>query len=278
MSATYGIVILSYNHPELTAHTIDSVLKINQAVSSRLYLVHNGSEAKHINQLQNGYPQLTHFILPTNRGYTGGANFGLREAFKKESEILFLTNDTEALELPLSFPKDLDFFSIVIFKRNTNQLDSLIGTVDLKIGQLRHLRTATELTPEVSHIKTYIPGSAFGIKKHAFEQLGGFDETLHTYWEDVEISLRAHFTTKLRLGFSDLFQVKHKIGKTCHKHRFYTLYLFQRNRKRILRKFGQSRFHFFRKYSKDMIFLLFKILSSKQRKMDLQLWWKALYD
>ena len=278
MSASYGIVILSYNHPELTGHTIDSVLKINHNLNSNIYLVHNGSEPKHIQHLQNKYPQLEHLILPKNVGYSGGANFGLREAFKKENEILFLTNDTEVIRLANSFPENLDFFSIAILKRNTPQLDSLIGTVDLKRGQLRHLRSTDELSEKYSHIKTYIPGTAFGLKKQAFETLQGFDESLHTYWEDVDISLRAHLTTNLRLGFSELFQVKHKIGKTCHKHRFYTLYLFQRNRKRILKKYGQSRFQFLFRYSKDMSSLFFKILFSKERRINLQLWWKAIYD
>ena len=275
---SYGVVILSYNHPELTGHTIDSVLQVGQTSCDAIYLVHNGSEVKHVQALQNKYPQLTHLILPTNIGYSGGANYGLLHAFKEQSEILFLTNDTEALELPTSFPPNLDLFSVAILKRNTTLLDSLIGTVDLNKGQLRHLRSADELSDLKSYIKTYIPGTAFGIKKQAFEQLKGFDETLHTYWEDVDFSLRAHFDTNLRLGFNELFRVKHKIGKTCHKHRFYTLYLFQRNRKRILRKFGQSGFQFFWRYAKDMASLFFKILFSNGRRADLRLWWKAIYD
>ena len=46
----YSIAVLSYNHPDLTSAKILSVLQLG-FMSSKLYLIHNGSEAKHRNML-----------------------------------------------------------------------------------------------------------------------------------------------------------------------------------------------------------------------------------
>jgi len=271
----YEIVVLSYNHPQLTTLTLNSVLSFGFP-AEQVHLVHNGTLLPHQQQLQSLFPQIKHHILPANKGFSGGANFGLSEVFKAADSILFLTNDTEVISLPNDFPTALDLFSIRILKRNTNQVDSIIGAIDLKKGHLSHVRDLTHLK---NSLTTYIPGTAFGLSKNAFTRLKGFDETLHTYWEDVELSLRAHHLG-LKVGSNELFQVKHKIGKTCHKDRFYTLFLFQRNRKRILKKYGQSFFNlqFYSSYFLDMSKIAWRILKGDEKKANLNLWWKAIYD
>lgn len=275
-NANYSIAILSYNHPELTAATVKSVLQLGFN-PAQVNLVHNGSELKHQSILFSQFPEIKHLLLPENKGYSGGANFALDEIFKTAENILFLTNDTEALSLETYFPDHLDFFSIPILKRNSKNLDSLMGTVNLRTGKLAHIKSSEDLINLPAHCKSYIPGTAFGINKKTYVTIGKFDESLHTYWEDVDFSLRAH-DSNLRVGSFDRFQVKHKIGKTCHKHRFYTLYLFQRNRKRILKKFGTSSlvFHFY--FLSDMTRLFFKILYSKNFLIDFKFWWKAICD
>lgn len=274
----YSIAILSYNHPELTAATVNSVLQTG-FLTSKIYLIHNGSELKHQNLLVSRFSQIRHLYLSENKGYSGGANAALDEVFKNDERLLFLTNDTEVQFLNPQFPENLDFFSISILKRNSSFLDSIIGTVNLKTGHLSHIKSESELSNLPSFIKTYIPGSAFGIAKKTYVTIGGFDESLHTYWEDVDLSLRAHAAgTQIRIGFYDGFQVKHKIGKTCHKHRFYTLYLFQRNRKRILRKYGSSVILFNYYFIRDMTRLFFKVFKSENFKADIRYWWKAVCD
>ncbi|OFZ29678.1 MAG: hypothetical protein A2622_10660 [Bdellovibrionales bacterium RIFCSPHIGHO2_01_FULL_40_29] len=270
----YGIVILSYNHPELTAKTVRSVLQFHFP-KNKILLVHNGSDLKHRQMLTTQFPDINHHEIQFNQGFTGGANAGLTAAFNTHSEILFLTNDTEVITLPPSFPKNLDYFSIKIWKRNTNTIDSIIGEINLKTGQLRHIREIN--SPLKKNCAWYIPGTAFGIKKTAFLTLKGFNESFHTYWEDVDMSLRAHHLG-LRIGTEPDFEVKHRIGKTCHKHRFYTLYLFQRNRQRVLKIHGQSEFHFYIHFYFDMLKLLLRILSESNKSTNLRFWWKALRD
>ena len=278
LETNYSIAVLSYNHPDLTAATVDSVLR-SGFTPQKTYLIHNGSELKHQNILTAKFPQINHLILNENLGFSGGANFAFAEIFKTEERILFLTNDTEILHIKQEFPLDLDFFSISVLKRNSKNLDSIIGTVNLKTGHLAHVRSTADLQNLPQYIRTYIPGTAFGITKKTYVSVGGFDESFHTYWEDVDLSLRAHASIAgLRIGFDEGFQVKHKIGKTCHKHRFYTLYLFQRNRKWLLNKFGTAPLQFYFHFVLDMARLFFKVLKSENFKTDLNFWWKAVCD
>lgn len=277
MNFNYHIVLLSYNHPNLTAKTLYSVLALGFD-PQKIHLVHNGSLQQHQAALTTQFPKISHLILPNNKGFSGGANFGLSEVFEKAENILFLTNDTEVISLPENFPAALDFFSILILKRNTDQVDSVMGSINLRTGQLSHLKQISEIA-NLSFVKSYIPGTAFGLTKAAFTSLNGFDESLHTYWEDVELSLRAH-KLNLRIGCASDFKIKHKIGKTCHKDRFYTLFLYQRNRKRILKRYGigHLKIRFYCHYAYDMLKIAKHILSGPNKKINLSLWWNAIYD
>jgi GT2 family glycosyltransferase len=244
---SYAIAILSYNHPEITQKCINSVLKLN--FSGEIYLIHNGSTQKHIDLLMNIYPTLTHRILPENAGYAVGANFTLSEVFKTYSDVLFLTNDTELIQLPPSKPNL--FSSVKSYKRKTDQIDSVGGLIDIKYGRLFHKKNLEPSTNSID-LMTYIPGTAFWINKYFFEALGGFDESFHTYWEDVDFSYRAHLN-KYPLGHCNQTVIRHKIGKTCHKHDFYTFYLYQRNRKKFMQKHKLTNLYFWLSFYKNII-------------------------
>jgi GT2 family glycosyltransferase len=275
-SPAYAIFILSYNHPELTQKTVQSVLDLNFP-PEQIYLLHNGSEKKFINLLKQTFLSIQHLILEQNKGYSGGANAGLNEVFKKFEWAFFLTNDTELLTLPKAIDPAVDLLAPTIFKRKTEQLDSILGALNVKNGRLKHIKCKEDVALVKPHEKIYAPGTAFGVSKKCFEFLNGFDETFHTYWEDVDFGIRAtanHFN----IQSSSEFQLRHKIGKTCHKDRYYTLYLFQRNRRRLMKKHGFGGFIFKTIYYKDMLKLLYRIVFQEKPRMALTFWWKALYE
>lgn len=228
----YGIAVLTYNHPEISKKCLDSVLKLKNE-HTPIFIIHNGSDAKNILLLKNHFPDLIHVILEKNKGYSGGVNFALKTVFEKFDHALFLTNDIEVLKLPDIIP--LGFSSVQILKRNTVNLDSVMGSIDIKQGRLSHIKTTDELNQKKISQHLYIPGSAFWINLQTFNLLSGFDESFHTYWEDVDFSYRANLQ-KINLNYDPSTLVKHKIGKTCHKNDFYTYYLFQRNRKKFMIK------------------------------------------
>ena len=221
-------MVLSFNHPDLTARTVNSALKLHENV----YLVHNGSEKRLSESLKNQFKNVTHLTLEKNRGYSGGVNFGLTQALQKSDWVILLTNDCTIQNLP-EIPDAPAFVAPHILIKKTSRTDSLGGTFTPHLGQILHCKTLSDFLKAKNK---YIPGSAFLIHGKVFDQTGPFDEALGTYWEDVDFSQRA-LLQKQRLAVDTKWLVEHGRGKTCHKDRHYTLYLFQRNRKRVSNKY-----------------------------------------
>jgi GT2 family glycosyltransferase len=223
----FGIALLSYNHPELTARTIQSALAF--LPEEHLFLFHNGSRPEVVSHLKKQFPQVRHFVESNNSGYSGGANRVLSEAFKDFEQVLFLTNDCVLMNLEAPQPslQPLGLIAPLIMKRKTEHWDSLGGALNIQKYHLRHLKEHSESLS--SDEIFYVPGTAFWIDRETWRRIQGFDERFGTYWEDVDLSLRAH-----QLGLPLLTDsrtiIQHGIGKTCHKDSLYTLYFYQRNR------------------------------------------------
>ena len=190
-----------------------------------IYLLHNGSEWQHIQQLRNEFPQIHHIIIEKNKGFAGGANYGLEKVFKNHRWCFFLTNDCELLRIG-SLPTEPALIAPRILLKNSLKIDSLGGTFDPAHGKLRHCYNLDEFYNS-PHLR-YVPGTAFLLHREVFEKTKGFDESLFTYWEDVDFSQRVaqlHYPILIDQNWV----IRHSVGKTCHKNPLYTIYYFQRH-------------------------------------------------
>lgn len=224
MSADVAIVVLSYNHPDLTARAVRSALEHHAPV----YLVHNGSTLENRQKLEAEFPAINHVVLEENKGYSGGSNAGLNRVLARHAWAILLTNDCELVNLP-----ELPEFPAVVVpqisRRKSEKVDSLGGGFHAASGTLRHLREAGTLESGWRH---YVPGSAFAVHQTVWRKTGGFVEALGTYWEDVDWSVRAQNGGFVIKPNSD-WKVTHGIGKTCRKDPLYTIYFYHRNRTAI---------------------------------------------
>lgn len=222
-------IILSYNHPEITSRCVRNCLK--SVNPKQLSLFHNGSQPKFVQQLKNEFPQINHICESTNTGFSGGANRALLAGFQKSNWIFFITNDTEIIELPTEFTLEPGLYAPLIWDRKKIKWDSLGAAIHLSQARLRHIKSDDD---QLSYNeKFYVPGTAFLIHKSIFDKLNGFDETYETFWEDVDFSLRCQ-DSGLHIGTTKDFKLSHLGGKTCHKDSHYTLYLYQRNRWKLM--------------------------------------------
>ena len=81
MKKPYAISVLSYNHPELTAKCLKSVLLYVK--SKNIFLTHNESIEKHIARLKDEFSKINHVLIPENKAFSGGANVTLVTSLQK---------------------------------------------------------------------------------------------------------------------------------------------------------------------------------------------------
>ena len=240
--ARINAFLLSYNHPEHTRRAALSLLKIG--AFEKYYLIHNGSQEKHIQLLQSQLPNFEHILMPENKGYAGGMNRAIEILCSTESWGFFLTNDC-TLEFLHSPPQSKGFWAPTIFFRKMDRIDSYGGSFFPRKGLLTHRKELSKPSSSDKRERFYIPGSAFWLDSESAQQGGLFESKLGTYWEDVDLSQR-YQEMNIPVGYDANTQVLHRGGKTCHKDPLYTLYFYQRNRAIISRRYcprgGLARF------------------------------------
>jgi len=243
----FSIVILSFNQPDQTVDCIKSI----QAVKSRefpdkqIFIVHNGSEAAVIQDLRTRYPRFHHVVLNENEGFAAGANAGIRAAFQLESWVLMLTQDTTLVHFPKGPPFEPCMAAVKIYKRNTEIINSMGGAVDLDLAKHYYCMKADNFwnSFENSVLQPFIPRTAFWIHQGPFEKVNGFDETLGSIWEDVDISIRLREEGEL-LQLDESTEIIHHRKGNSRRDPLQTRYMYNRNRfaisRRKLRNRGQS--------------------------------------
>jgi len=224
---------LTYNHPNISIDCIQSVRSV--VADSKIFVILNGSLPQHIEKVKLSHPNLTHLIQNTNKGYSGGCNFGLKNLFEKYEWVYFLTNDITLVSLG-ALPSTPGLYAPRIWRRKLGVIDSLGGAFIPHEQKLYHLKGEEDFENLPEGHLPYVPGTAFLLHREVFLKIGGMDEELHTYWEDVDFSQRVRLEG-LKIGLNLNFELIHKVGKTCHKDPFYTNHLFKRNREIISKRY-----------------------------------------
>ena len=235
------IVVLSYNKPNLTTRCLTSIVEAGYD-TGEVYLIDNGSSPGILEEHLGRFPGLHAFRTEQNLGFAGGFNFGLRSVFESgHLSALFLTNDTEITPQTVEHCMTCAgqhragiVAPCITYRKHPDKIDSIGGSFNRKTSTLRHYQDV-DLPPLLGK-SDYVPGTALWISAEAFRTLGGTDERYHMYWEDVDLSFRAHEAGIVQARCYEA-KIRHGIGQTCHKKPIYTLYYFQRNRIHFCRKY-----------------------------------------
>jgi GT2 family glycosyltransferase len=224
-----GVVVLNYNHSELTINCVNSLLK-QEYENFNIVVVDNNSpdEAQKI-ILQTSLPKSVILILnPENKGYAAGNNVGARyckEAW--DSDFVFVLNNDTILEDPktietlvktfednkiVAVSPLVDTTSAGINVENQIQVRKLLNPYKTLVCNVIFLsklpffkRFSREFlyldwmpyTPSVYHVDS-INGSAFMIRTATLEAIGYLNEKTFLYAEEVILGC----------------QIK-ELGKTC---------------------------------------------------------------
>lgn len=241
-----AIVVLHYNKIRLTTDCVRSILAAGYP-PGQIFCFDNGSKPEIFAELKQTFPQCSHHRCEQNYGYSGGFNRALDWVFNLgTSSVLFCTNDTKifpgALEACTQKAQETGAGMVApciiyLSSEGTEQetIDSIGGWFDAGTCNLNHYNDRN-MPVILDPTKDYIPGTALWIHKDFFIETGGTDETFHMYWEDVDLSFRAH-SKNIPLARCYEAKIAHGVGQTVRKKPLYTTFYFHRNRIRFCRRY-----------------------------------------
>jgi N-acetylglucosaminyl-diphospho-decaprenol L-rhamnosyltransferase len=214
------IVILCYRVVDLTIDCLRSLSgEIGRVPGAKVALLENGSGADSTEQLRraidlNGWGswvELTE-VYP-NRGFTGGNNLLIRPALQSADPpdyVLLLNSDTIVLEHALDgLVAFMDLHPHVgiggsrmlnpdlKLRASPFRFPGIATEIDrgLQLGIVSKLLSRWALEPEKpteSARVDWVSGASMILRRTMLEEIGLLDEGLYTYFDDIDICLRAH--------------------------------------------------------------------------------------
>lgn len=203
-----NIIIINWNAGLLLKDCINSINKYSIDMNYSIIVVDNASSDGSALAVKS-LPNVEVIFSSENLGFGKACNLGVNHA--KCDYILFLNPDTLVYDNSINFT--LDYINKSI---NTNvgicgiQLEDSSGNisrscarfpnmfkfvmrslaVDKIFKKYSHLMVdwAHDVTCEVDHVI----GAFMMVKRSTFDSLGGFDERFFLYYEDLDLSYRAH--------------------------------------------------------------------------------------
>ena len=202
-----SIVIVQHTKGDLTARAI-ATLRDHTTCPHEIIVVDNASPDGSAERVVRECPGISLIRLETNAGFGAANNAGVRAS--KGELLLFLNNDTESVEDPLT-PVAARFAADpglgVLGPRLVNQdrsfqlsaghLPSFLGEIGDKLlynavdREIPGARTVAAASFDRERRVGWVTGAALFIRKSLFEVLGGFDERFFMYFEDKDLCSRA---------------------------------------------------------------------------------------
>ncbi len=200
-----SIIILSYNTADITVQCVRSVLDSldhEKRMSAEVLVWDNNSRDKTVEMLKKiKDPRVRIIAHKDNLGYTGGNNEAARSA--KGETLLFLNSDTIALEdaVPklytfFTHQNNFDFVGARLINKDTSPQASAgrfytpliaFAALFLKGDSWGASRWPVRKVRKVD----WVSGAAFITKSSSFSALGGFDESIFMYWDEIDLMYRA---------------------------------------------------------------------------------------
>jgi GT2 family glycosyltransferase len=228
-------VVLNWNGGEDTLAALESLRGIETIC------VDNGSTDGSDAAIEDRFADVELIRTGANLGFAGGNNVGLRRALERGADwTLLINNDAlaepglaDALTEAAGARPDAGILACKILFEDGHTIQYAGATFNARLGYSGRLAGygRADRHGEVLCDVGRADGSALALSRAAFERVGGLDESLFLYVEDVELSLRVR-----RAGFGVVFvpraRVRHK-GSSASGGRASTTNLFYSTRNTI---------------------------------------------
>ena len=193
-----SVIIPVWNGAAVISQCLEAIYKQSSPEPLELICVDNGSTDSSATLIGEQFPQATLLTQPTNLGFAGGVNVGLRAA---TGDLLVLLNQDclvqpgwlDALRQAVTQNPALGIVGGQIFNAD-GSVNHAGAVLERPLAYGRHLTTNNQLIE-------YVTGAMFGITRRTWETVGEFDEGFFpAYFEEVDYCFRAH-QARFEIGY-----------------------------------------------------------------------------
>jgi len=206
----FSVIVVNFNSGDYLLYSLRSI-KLNLDENSEVIVVDNNSTDNSINKAKKIFPEFKYIESKKNLGYGGGCNLGAKHAkgdilifsnadviitkgtFEKIKNYLEKDNKIGILGPRFEYPdgsyqpscRRYPRFKYLLFGRKS------IGSSIFKNNPITREFLYLDLENEKNPVEVEgIVGAFIIIKKHIFEEIGGFDERFFLFAEDIDLCLR----------------------------------------------------------------------------------------
>lgn len=216
MSPKVFIIILNWNGLQDTLECLDSIRRCSYK-NYHVLVVDNGSTDDSVSSIKSECPWVTIIQNAHNLGFTGGNNVGIRYAFERDADYVWLLNNDTVVELDTlsklvgtaETDSSIGMISPVIkFYDDTSMIQNCGGLIDWENQKLSGSKSIAESAQWLENApdRIWLWGTALLIKAKTIADIGLLDENIFAYWEDTDYSVRA-----IRAGYFNVVEFSTQI-------------------------------------------------------------------
>ena len=206
------VVIPTWNRRELLARCLSTLAA--QDRRCRVIVVDNASEDGTRELVGRRFPEVEVVRLDRNLGFGSAINRGVARG--AAPVVVLVNNDVEcdpdfvrSIVAPLSERADVAMVAGLLLRPGRDVVDSFGLELDRTLSAYPRLAGEPYVDGRELDDRTLAmpSGGAAAYRRSAFEQVGGFDENLFAYMEDVDLGLRLRATGWESAGAADAIGV-----------------------------------------------------------------------
>ncbi len=226
-----AIIIVEFNTRDILKNCLESIYKYKWQNQFEVLVVDNASTDDSVEMVKKNFPKVKVISSSKNLGFGGGNNLGLKSS--DGDYYLLLNSDTIVLDNSLDnlveFAKTHDYgLSSCKLLNADKTLQPNVGDLPIGLALFNWLSGLDDLLSKFGfnlssfHQRSsafykksrqvgWVQGAAMLIRKDVFEKIGGLDEGIFMYAEDVEYCMRAQ-KAKFKIGFTNKAEIIHLGG------------------------------------------------------------------
>lgn len=199
MPPRVAIVIVTYD----SERHVDACLRSLAAARlepGSVMVVDNASTDATVGRVRDGFPWVELIECDRNRGFAGGNNVGIRRALERGAEYVYLLNpDTivdpeflrEAVSVAEADPRVATVQSLLLLAARPDRINTAGNGINfLGYGYVRSYDAHRASAPAIPTEIPFASGAAMLVRCAALQEVGGFDEELFLYQEDMDLGWR----------------------------------------------------------------------------------------